>query len=155
MKLGCRMGAALAVFLAVSVSMGLVRAQEPNGPVGSWKTIDDKTGRDRSVIRIEATNGVLTGRVQRSLDPNDPPGAKCTKCTGPRKDQPIIGMAILTGLKADGDGRHWSGGEIVDPDSGEIYRVKIAISPDGKTMEVRGFIGISLFGRSQTWIRVP
>ena len=143
---------AAAAVLVAAVSAG---AASQSDPAGRWKTVDDKTGRDRSIVRIDLSDGVLTGRVEQSLDPNDKPHALCTLCKGSRKDQPIIGMAILTDLRADGDSRHWSGGEIVDPDNGQVYRVKLTLSPDGQTLTVRGFIGISLIGRSQTWIRVP
>lgn len=155
MKLGTRHCIA-AILLVVAVAPITLRATESaTAPAGRWRTVDDKTGRDRSVIRIEIADGVLSGRIEQSLDPNDPPNAKCTKCTGPRKDQPLHGMTILTGLHADGDERHWSGGEIVDPDSGNVYRVKVTVAADGHTLEIRGYIGISLFGRSQTWTRMP
>lgn len=124
-------------------------------PTGRWKTVDDRTGRERSIVRIDAHDGVLTGRVEQSLDPNDKSHAVCDLCKGSRKDQPIIGMAILTDVRADGDTHHWSGGEILDPDNGQVYRVKLTLSPDGRNLTVRGFIGISLIGRSQNWVRIP
>ena len=155
MKREYRWGSALLAALVLTVGGNSIAGQAANGPAGLWKTIDDKTGRDRSVVRIEVDDGILRGWVERSLDPNDKSDARCTKCKDARKDQPILGMMILSGLKTDGDPRRWSGGEILDPDNGETYRAKLAVSQDGKTMEVRGFIGISLFGRSQTWVRMP
>ena len=121
-------------------------------PVGVWRSIDDKTGQERSIIRITEENGELKGVVEKIFDqPGDDPAHLCKECKDERKDKPIIGMAILWGLKKDGDA--WAGGEILDPKNGKIYRCKITLSGDGKSLNVRGFIGISLIGRSQTWLR--
>ena len=121
-------------------------------PVGVWRSIDDKTRQERSIIRITEENGVLNGVVEKIVDqPGDDPAHLCKECKDERKDKPIIGMAILWGLKKDGDA--WAGGEILDPKNGKIYRCKITLSGDGKSLNVRGFIGISLIGRSQTWLR--
>ena len=121
-------------------------------PVGVWRSIDDKTRQERSIIRITEENGELKGVVEKIVDqPGDDPAHLCKECKDERKDKPIIGMAILWGLKKDGDA--WAGGEILDPKNGKIYRCKITLSGDGKSLNVRGFIGISLIGRSQTWLR--
>lgn len=140
-------------YAALLLAVAGISAPVLANPAGRWKTVDDKTGRDRSIVVVDIIDGVLTGRIERSLNPDDPPGAICAKCKGALHNQPIQGMALLSGLKADGDDDHWSGGEIVDPESGESYHAKLSVSPDGKTMEVRGYVGISLFGRSQTWVR--
>jgi uncharacterized protein (DUF2147 family) len=122
-------------------------------PVGVWKSIDDETGRERSIIRISEVDGRLQGVVEKIFDqPGDDPAHLCKKCDGPRKDQPIVGMTILTGLKKQGD--EWSGGEILDPKKGKTYRCKMRLSDDGAALDVRGYIGISLIGRTQTWLRV-
>ena len=121
-------------------------------PVGVWRSIDDKTRQERSIIRITEENGELKGVVEKIFDqPGDDPAHLCKECKDERKDKPIIGMAILWGLKKDDDA--WAGGEILDPKNGKIYRCKITLSGDGKSLNVRGFIGISLIGRSQTWLR--
>ena len=121
-------------------------------PVGVWRSIDDKTKQERSIIRITEENGELKGVVEKIFDqPGDDPAHLCKDCKDERKDKPIIGMAILWGLKKDGDA--WAGGEILDPKNGKVYRCKITLSQDGKSLNVRGFIGISLIGRSQTWLR--
>jgi len=75
----------------------------------------------------------------------------CAKCSDERRDQPVVGMEILRHLRPDGD--EWSGGEILDPENGKTYRAKLKLADGGQTLVVRGYIGISLFGRSQTWIR--
>jgi len=121
-------------------------------PVGVWRTIDDKTKKERSIIRITEANGELKGTVEKLFDqPGDDPAHLCKECKDERKDKPIIGMTILWGLKKDGNS--WTGGEILDPHNGKIYSAKITPSGDGKSLNVRGFIGISLLGRTQTWLR--
>jgi len=128
-------------------------AAEMDSPVGLWKTIDDKTGKERSLVRIVENNGVFEGKVEKIFEkPDDDPNHLCKKCEGARKDKPIIGMTFLWGLKKDGD--QYSGGEILDPDNGKTYRAKMRLTEGGRKLEVRGYIGLSLFGRSQTWLRL-
>ena len=125
---------------------------DTSSPAGVWKSIDDKTKKERSIILITDVNGELKGVVEKIFDqPGDDPAHLCKECKDERKDKPIVGMTILWGLKKDGDG--WSGGEILDPKNGKIYRAKMSLSEDGKSLKVRGFIGISLIGRTQTWLR--
>jgi len=125
---------------------------DTSSPAGVWKSIDDKTKKERSIIRINEDNGEFKGAVEKIFDrPGDDPAHLCKECKGERKDKPIIGMTILWGLKKDGD--IWAGGEILDPHNGKIYRCKMTLSDDGKSLNVRGFIGISLIGRSQIWWR--
>jgi uncharacterized protein (DUF2147 family) len=120
--------------------------------VGRWKTIDDKTGKPKSIVAIAEEDGKLIGTVEELLDPKpDDPHPKCTKCEGDRKDQPIEGMKILWGMKKDGSG--WSGGKILDPDNGKTYKCSMTVTDGGKKLDVRGYIGISLIGRTQTWDR--
>jgi len=130
--------------------MGLAWAASP---VGVWQTIDDETGKERSIVRITEVNGELQGVVEQIFDqPGDDPKHLCDKCKGDRKDKPIVGMTILWGLKQNG--KEWSGGEILDPKKGRIYRCKLTPSGDGKQLDVRGFIGFALIGRTQTWHRL-
>lgn len=123
-----------------------------SSPVGLWRSIDDKTGKERSLIRIVDSGGALEGKVEKIFDQSgDDPSHLCKKCEGQRKDQSVIGMTILWGLKKNGD--EYSGGEILDPNNGKIYRSKLQLLEGGRKLEVRGYIGVSLFGRSQTWLR--
>ena len=123
-----------------------------SSPMGLWRSIDDKTGKERSLIRIVDSGGALEGKVEKIFDqPGDDPSHLCKKCEGQRKDQSVIGMTILWGLKKSGD--EYSGGEILDPNNGKIYRSKLHLLEGGRKLEVRGYIGVSLFGRSQTWLR--
>ncbi len=126
-------------------------AQE-NSAVGMWKTIDDETGKPKALVRITENQGQLQGRIEQLFrGPNEDQNPRCTKCEGPRKDQPLIGMVIVSGLKKNGD--EYTGGEILDPASGKVYKSKAELKDGGKKLEVRGYIGAPMFGRSQTWVR--
>jgi uncharacterized protein (DUF2147 family) len=141
--------------LAVAVASGLfatiVHAQAT--PAGVWKTIDDETKKEKSLVRISEAGGVYSGLVEKLLDPLTPPDATCEKCSDERKDKPIRGLTIIKGVKQNADDKvRWDGGEILDPNNGKTYRVRLTPTDGGKTLEVRGFIGP--FYRNQTWIRV-
>ena len=123
-------------------------------PVGSWHTIDDKTGEAKAEIQIVELNGVLNGRVVKSLR-NDPNAKKtCDECKDDRKGQAIIGMEIIRGVKSESSNEPlWAGGgKILDPENGKEYTVKMVPKEDGKKLQVRGYIGP--FYRTQTWLRV-
>jgi uncharacterized protein (DUF2147 family) len=137
--------AALALVLAAAAGAAAAQAT----PAGLWKTIDDETKQEKSVVRITEANGVLTGRIEKLLDPAKQ-DAKCEKCTDERKDKPVTGMTILRNVKANGDA--WEGGDILDPNNGKVYRVRLKPEEGGKQLEVRGYIGP--FYRNQHWIRV-
>jgi uncharacterized protein (DUF2147 family) len=122
-------------------------------PVGLWKTIDDNTKKERSLVRITDTAGVLTGRIEKSLDPNAKPGEVCDKCMDERKDRPLIGMALIRNTRQSADDKAiWDGGDITDPDNGKTYKLRLKPLDGGKALEVRGYIGP--FYRNQTWVRV-
>ncbi len=119
-------------------------------PVGLWVTVDDKTGARRSQVRINETQGVLSGRIDKILEA-DKRNANCIKCTGPRRNQPVLGMTIIEGVRLnDGEG-YWEYGSILDPNNGKVYRVRLTPKNEGRTLEVRGFHGP--FYRNQHWIR--
>lgn len=122
-----------------------------DSPVGLWKTIDDKTNKPRSLVRIVEENGEYKGIVEKGLREDDNPERVCEKCDAPRKNQKIHGMIFMWGLKKDGN--EFKGGEILDPENGKIYRCKMKLVDGGKKLDVRGFIGIALIGRTQTWWR--
>ena len=122
-------------------------------PAGRWQTIDDETGKPKSIVDIQtAADGTLSGTVTEILKSDQGPNPLCTKCEGERKDQPITGMTILWDLEPDGEGV-WSGGSILDPAKGKTYRAKAKLLDGGDKLEVRGYIGIEALGRSQTWVR--
>ena len=146
------MNAMRALIVAAALMVASNLAAAAGSPAGTWRSIDDKTKQERSIIRISEENGEFKGVVEKLFDqPGDDPAHLCKECKGERKDKPIVGMTILWGLKKDGD--TWAGGEILDPHNGKIYRCKMTLSEDGKSLNVRGFIGISLIGRSQIWYR--
>jgi uncharacterized protein (DUF2147 family) len=129
-------------------------ASDMNSPVGYWKTIDDVTGQTKSIIQIqEAAENTLSGTVVKLFQDAT---KSCTKCTGLKKNQPIMGMVILDGLnKSVNNAGQWTNGQILDPKNGKTYHCNVQVINQGQALQVRGYIGVPLFGRSQTWIRVP
>lgn len=119
-------------------------------PVGTWNSIDDKTGQPKAEIRIVDNGGALSGRIQKTLKPDAKP--TCTECTDDRKDQPIVGLEIIRGGKQAESGDVWEGGKILDPENGKEYRATFTPIEGGKELQVRGFIGP--FFRTQVWKRV-
>ena len=137
--------------LATALAAPLAWAQEPS-PVGLWKSIDDASGKPSALIRITETNGELQGKIEKLFrTEGEDQNPKCTLCKDARKDQPIIGMTILSGLKKDGG--DYTGGEILDPAAGKTYKSKATLADNGNKLEVRGYIGAPMFGRTQTWQR--
>jgi len=139
---------------AVLLSVMALPALAQMSPVGLWKTIDDKDGSAKSEIRIVETAGVLTGKIEKILDPKAKPGELCVECTDDRKGQPMLGLEIIRGVKKADGKEVWEGGTIVEPSTGKIYKTKMTPIEGGSKLEMRGFIGFSLLGRTQTWIRV-
>jgi|26BtaG_2_1085354.scaffolds.fasta_scaffold00102_11 uncharacterized protein (DUF2147 family) len=118
---------------------------------GTWKTIDDKTKKEKSYVKLyETKSGKIQGDVSKILTKGKE-DAKCTDCKGDKKDKPIQGMTIIWGMEKSGD--EWINGRILDPNSGKEYSCKMKLK-DKDTLEVRGFMGVSLLGRTQTWYRV-
>jgi uncharacterized protein (DUF2147 family) len=121
-------------------------------PVGRWQTVDEVTGKITSVVDIREQNGKLYGKIERLInpDPNDP-DPRCVRCSGDLKDRRLVGLRIVWDLTKNGG--QWTGGEILDPDNGKIYRCSITVKDGGKKLRVRGFIGFSLLGRTEYWLR--
>jgi uncharacterized protein (DUF2147 family) len=127
-------------------------AQGASSAVGLWKNIDDHTGKPKALIRITESNGVLSGKIEKLLrDPAEDQNPKCIKCEGELKDQPILGMTIITGMQKDGS--EYNGGKILDPDNGKVYKSKMTLQDNGAKLDVRGYIGVPMLGRTQTWLR--
>lgn len=127
-------------------------------PVGTWQQVDDNTGKVTSILRIDqAADGSLTATVLKVMNRSpesiarDGTPPRCTQCKGERHDQPIIGMQIMWGVHKDGD--QWDGGHILDPSNGKTYKVKLNLADNGSKLKVRGYVGMSLFGRTQVWKR--
>ncbi|WP_409072466.1 DUF2147 domain-containing protein [Methylibium sp. T29-B] len=140
------------VITACLLSLAALAAQAQATPAGLWKTVDDDTGKEKSLVRIAEAGGVYTGKVEKLLDPARQ-DAKCDKCSDERKGQPVLGMTIIRDAKQDSDDKGlWTGGDITDPKDGKSYRLRLKPQDGGKTLEVRGYVGP--FYRNQTWIRV-
>jgi uncharacterized protein (DUF2147 family) len=137
----------IAAFLAAPLA-----AWAQDTPVGLWKTIDDETGKPKSLVRITENNGQLSGKIEKLFrEPSEEQNPTCVKCEGANKDQPIVGMTILSGLKKDGD--TYDGGQVLDPKNGKTYKAKVTLKDGGKKLDMRGYIGTPLLGRTQTWVR--
>lgn len=121
-------------------------------PLGTWRTIDDATGQAKSLVSIRENNGLLTGTVSQILNPAKR-NTVCALCKDERKDKKIEGMTILWDMKKKKENQY-EGGKILDPASGKIYSANMKLLENGQTLEVRGYIGFSLIGRSQQWQRV-
>ncbi len=138
--------------LAAWLAAGIAAAQVT--PVGTWHSIDDKTGEPKAEIRItEGAGGVLTGRIEKFLRAGSDPARRCTDCAGDRKDQPVLGMEIIRGARKAEGREVWEGGKILDPENGREYGLRLTPAEGGRRLDVRGSFGP--FGRTQTWVRVP
>ncbi|MBA2655649.1 MAG: DUF2147 domain-containing protein [Tatlockia sp.] len=118
-------------------------------PAGNWTTIDDSTGLKRAVVRLSVSNGSLNGSLVK-VYPQPGDSGVCSKCPGNLRDKPVQGLQFIWGLKDMGNGV-WEGGQILDPRNGKIYKAKMTL--DGDKLYVRGYIGITAIGRTQTWVR--
>lgn len=124
-------------------------------PVGVWHTIDDATGQPKGEVRIsQNAAGALSGVVERSLAPTPASEPLCTLCTDDRKGQPKIGMEIIRGARKSEGKDMWEGGKILDPENGKEYSLRLTPIDGGRKLDVRGYIGAPLLGRTQTWVRV-
>jgi len=140
--------------LAASAVFALGSAQAQMTPVGNWHSIDDKTGELKSLIQISESNGVVSGRIDKLLRKDVDQKAVCKECTDDRKDKPLLGLEIIRDARKVEGKDVWEGGRIVDPDSGTVYKLRMTPIEGGKKLEVRGFIGFALLGRTQIWNRV-
>ncbi len=139
---------ALGATLALAANAAFAQAT----PVGLWKTIDDETKEEKSHIRISDSGGVLSGRIEKLLG-NAKQDAVCEKCSDERKDKPVLGMLILRNAKQGVEHKdQWEGGDILDPNNGKVYKLRLKPLDGGKKLEVRGYIGFLY--RNQQWIRV-
>ena len=142
-----------ALGLALALASGLAAAQAT--PAGLWKTVDDNTKKEKSLVRIVESGGVYTGKVEKIIDPDSPKDAVCKDCTDDRKDQPVVGMTIIRNMKPSaGDKNVFEGGDVLDPNNGKVYSAKLTLVDGGKKLDVRGYIGMPMLGRTQTWQRV-
>jgi uncharacterized protein (DUF2147 family) len=137
------------------LGMSLVHAANGASPVGYWKTIDDVTGQPKSILHIFSQGNVLYGQVVKIFPrPGYDQNELCTACKGAKHNQRIVGMVVMEGLRpSSSNSLEWNGGHILDPLNGKTYNCTITLVDQGHRLNVRGFIGFSMFGRTQTWIR--
>jgi len=140
----CTRGLMAMVSLMVALSTQASHAAEINSPTGLWKT-------ERGIVRVYESQGALFARIESSFTPGDQTRL-CTACKDDRKDQPIIGMVVMRNVKHVGE--NYEGGDILDTKSGSVYRCNVTLDPSGSHLTIRGFVGVSLFGRSVVWDRV-
>lgn len=128
----------------------LASAEGNSAAVGTWQTWDDKTGKPNGAVVTSVREGKLVGQIA-ALRPGTPPDEPCPKCKGADKGKPLMGLVIMWGFKPDG--AEWSGGTIMDPESGTTYSCSVKVVSKDE-LEVRGYVGISLLGRTQHWKRM-
>ncbi|MDZ7855103.1 DUF2147 domain-containing protein [Sphaerotilus sp.] len=140
--------------IALALAGASLAAAAQSTPAGLWKTIDDDGKTEKSLVRITDNAGTFSAKVEKVFDATKQ-DARCEKCSDDRKDQPVLGMTIVKGVRANLDDKVlWDGGEILDPNNGKTYKVRMKPVDGGKQLEVRGYIGAPLLGRTQTWVRV-
>jgi len=143
---------AAAVLLIVAAASP-VRAAEPTA-TGLWEQVDENTGKPESWFKITERNGVYEGALVKIFyKPGEDPNWVCDKCQGAEKGRPVLGLTLIKGMQRNG--LSYENGTIMDPRDGSVYRALMRLTPDGKKLEMRGYLGISLFGRSQVWNRLP
>ncbi|MEJ6000582.1 DUF2147 domain-containing protein [Paucibacter soli] len=142
-----------ALFAAAALSLVVSLVQAQISPVGLWKTFDDDGKTEKSLVRVVESGGVYQGKIEKIFDASRQ-DAKCDKCEGDRKNQPILGMVIFSGAKQDQDDKSiWYGTEIVKPDEGKVYKkMRMQLADEGKVLKVRGYIGFLY--QTREWKRV-
>ena len=133
----------------VAVTLLTVTSLSAQSVFGKWKTIDDETGKAKSIVEIYEKDGKVYGKVSEILN-KDRVNAVCTECEGSDKGKPIQGLVIIRGLEKDGD--EYNDGKILDPENGKLYKCYIQLEEPNK-LKVRGYIGFAALGRTQYWLR--
>ena len=142
--------ACLGLLCLAGIAVAPAHATESTSPIGIWRTFDDKTGNARAIVRIYEEGGRLFGRIEQTFTPGGEHRV-CVPCTGEHKNRPVLGLLVIRNLERNGD--EYTGGDILDPESGSVYRCKLHLDQGGTRLILRGYIGFSLLGRTQIWMR--
>ncbi len=143
------------LLLAAVAMLAIARSSAASAQTatGVWQQIDNDTGKVNALVTFAERGGVFEGWLSKLfLDPGDDPNPRCQECSGSKHGKPILGLVFIEGMRRSG--LEYRGGTILDPDSGTVYSASMKLSPDGASLTVRGYLGIPLFGQSQTWKRV-
>ena len=153
MKLSLQRLLVVGAIIAFSAANVPLRAAEPTA-VGLWEQVDEKSGKPESWFKITERNGAYEGNIVKIFfKPGEDENWVCDKCEGAERGKPVLGLALIKSMQRNGTS--YENGTIMDPRDGAVYRALMKLSPDGQKLEVRGYLGISLFGRSQVWNRLP
>ena len=151
--LGAVAKAVLAGALLLGAAAFPLRAAEPTA-AGLWEQVDEKSGKPESWFKITERNGVYLGNIVKIFfKPGEDENWVCDKCEGDERGKPVLGLALIKGMQRKG--LEYENGTIMDPRDGSVYSALMKISPDGQKLEVRGYLGLVIFGRTQTWNRLP